>query len=159
MVLYSEDEWRRRSDLRRGHHIRFQMVVVMMSLSLPVLIISSMVLLPWTRRDPIILALLVVSLGTVVGIIIFSRMMIRRFDEGPLMGLYERGVQIDHEEFYPYGQIDGVGRGEDGSGLWLRTRGEDPTRRWKSRGWVSTVLGEEGVEELQRRVDGPRWTE
>jgi hypothetical protein len=159
MILYPEEEWRRRSDLMRRHHIRFQMLVVTVSLLLPTLIMSSMVLLPWARNDAIIVALLVTSLVMVGGLIIFSRMMIHRFDRGPLMGLYERGYQLDYEEFYPYEEMGRLEPGKNGLQIVVRRNGVDVDQRWISRRLVMTVLGEEGVEELERRVAGPGWAE
>lgn len=78
----------------------------------------------------------------------------RSLDRGPAVGVYERGYQLSYCVFVPYGEIEGVERvrvrSREPNYVVLQVRGYpgDPPR-------VSIdLLGEEGVEELERRVRG-----
>jgi hypothetical protein len=155
MIVHSEEEWRRRSDFQRKRHIRFQIVTTAVFMLWPLLFLVLIVLIPKTREDPVITGLLMLTLVISVLLIGYSRMLIRKFDRGPLIGLYEKGFQYTWEDFYPYKEIDRVELGDDGLRMWLRVGPEGTSYQWGPRKRVVGDLGEEGVEELKRRVQTP----
>jgi len=152
MVLHPEEEWRRRSDLLRRHHVRFQVMVAGTFLLMPAAVVAEMVVVPKARDDPLLIELLIVFVIMVTILILFSRTILRDFDRGPLRGLYERGLQWHHEDFIPYEEIERVYR--DGRGLMLTLRGAQEGSSFEWGPWTRSevILGKEGIAELERRV-------
>ena len=155
MIVYTEEEWRRRSDLQRRRLVRLQTVVIAGFMSLPVLILIAIVMVPEARGDPFITTLLVLCLGISAALIGFCRMLLNWFDRGPLMGLYENGFQYDFEVFYPYEEIDRVELGEDGLRMWLKVGPGSGPNEWGPSKRVVTLFETEGIEALKKRVHVP----
>jgi hypothetical protein len=153
MILYPEEEWRRRKDLLRKDHIRFRRINIAFSLTMPALILFGLIFVPKAREDPFIIGLLVLSSGMVAMLIGFSRMNTGEFDRYHLMGLYEKGFEY-YEKFLPYVEIERIALENKQLKLWLIHGPRESPLIVGTEKRAMTLLGHDGIEEISKRVRG-----
>ncbi len=164
MLIWTEAEWEERyktfiSGALRTIAVVMVAVYLIMSSALLItgLLLSSPSAWDWVYEMMII---------TTIGFIVFPPLIVYGFlsgsrGEGP--GLYEKGIQMLYHHFVPYEEIARVGRAPErwfgGDMMELHPHYEKRRRdgRRDPSLWRMPVrfLGEEGVEELERRVHAP----
>ena len=166
-IVYTEEEWRERFSVLQGRMLKTLFVllsVVYVALILPI-VISMAGIEGVPVQLPVFMFVLLTFVVWVPGIM---SMMVNRYqaERMPAPGLYEGGVQLGHGLFVPYGEVERVEPVErvPGEGRWGR-KAIRLHPRFKRRPfpgvevpgyWFFKVefLGEEGVDELERRVAG-----
>ena len=160
MLVYPEEEWRRRVDLyiRRGGII-WMLKGYLLFMTIPLVFIIFYLTNP-EADTPVPMnwiALLFTLLVTVmtIGSIYYGLWAIAR---NPLNGLYEKGFQHNYRSFYPYEEIERIERRREGR------RGEEvPVLHIRKEpspdvdhladirvSFIYKFLGDEGVKELDR---------
>ncbi len=164
MLVWTEQEWRERL---RGSILRMVRRMGLLFL-IGYLLVLALLALMWIG-DPIMqpaVIMLAILLGVLILVMwmVVSMMTLRAVETGPVVGLYEKGIQLNQLIFVPYEEIGSfeVDRGGFGPARQLMVI---LRMRYKPRGmgWLTTprlffiqhsYLGEAGVEELDRRIGG-----
>jgi hypothetical protein len=163
MIVYTEKEWRRRVEKHiRLAHIRWMARGTLLMMSLPIMFMMFFLRFPdFENRDTLLWLAVLLAAINIVMFFVLTYYQLRALSRGPLYGLYEKGFQHNYSRFYPYEEIERVERRKEGwrselvPYMYIRYgpghSGEVLT--WTPVRFIYGFLGEEGMRELEKRVE------
>jgi hypothetical protein len=164
MRLLTEREWKERQRQTMFRIVRRVGYGLLVFYLLMMALMSVMWLDEPLARQVVVILAITFGVTIVVTWVVLFLITLRSVRTGPVVGLYERGVQMAQFLFIPYEEI--ASAEVRPWGLWPSKRVVVRLRmRYKPRGWARfttptmfqvpiETLTEEGVEELDRRVRG-----
>jgi hypothetical protein len=164
MLVRSEEDWRERNG-RSVRRMARQLAFLMVMTYLLVIILIGVVMFDDPLLRPLLFALvLIFGILFLGGGLLTAFFLVRSIEGGPVVGLYDRGLQMAPILFIPYEEVASIEQTPRGFG----TPSEPMVRlrlRHKPKGLAklntpvlfrvsADILGEKGIEELERRVSG-----
>lgn len=164
MLVRSEEDWRERNG-RSVRRMARQLAFLLVMTYLLVIIFIGVVMFDDPLMRPLLFALvLIFGILFLGGGLLTTFFLVRSIEGGPVVGLYDRGLQVAPILFIPYEEVASIEQTPRGFG----TPREPMVRlrlRHKPKGLAklntpvlfrvsADILGEKGIEELERRVSG-----
>jgi hypothetical protein len=156
MLVYSDEEWRKRSFTTLWRYsLKEYVKIYAWMLLVPLFFLLFYLFYPGASGDDALLWLVVMlAIGLILALLFLVYVKILALKRGRLMGLYERGIQVTPFHFTPYTGITRVERTTYGSAQWEMVAVHNNSTRAPENPLMVPfmLLGEEGMEELERRV-------
>ncbi len=157
MLVHTKDEWRRRFEaaLERVNRRVLRLFFSLGALLLVVAVVAWMFLPEDFNRDRLVFSLVCIGIFTIFVPFPVCWNLKRKVGRSPAPGLYENGVQYNHEVFIQYSEVSRTERKVlAGENILALSRYEDVSGQQGSKPWLVSFefLGEDAVEELERRV-------